>query len=485
MSNQSQPGGAERFRAPPVSHREMVLIVSGIMLAMLLAALDQTIVAPALPTMGASLGHADYLPWVVTAYLLTSIATSPLYGRIADVHGRRPTIFAAVLFFIAGSVVCALAGNMFVLIAGRAVQGLGGGGLFALSQIVIGDLVPPRERGRLTAWIAGTWAVASVAGPLLGGFFADYLHWSLVFWINLPLGALALAIMSEPLKKLQVADRERQLDFAGAGLIIVMTATLLLALNWGGSVYAWGSPTVLALLAAVVVLAGALVARLVSAREPLISLDVLRSPVVVAACGAVAFTQGAHLGLTVFIPIYLQQGLELSVSASGTALLGFMLGTVAGSWVCGRLLLRVERYNLVAVFGAGVSAAGMLAFALTVHVGSLFLAEILMAVAGFGAGLTFPIATVSAQNAVARADLGAATGLITFLRQLGGALGVAALGALASAYGLSFAREGADLSSAGATDPGAFGVLFYAAALIMATTFVCYALMPEKPLEGR
>ncbi|MCE7029426.1 MDR family MFS transporter [Jiella avicenniae] len=485
MSNAQTNARADGFTAPPISTRQMYFIVGGVMLAMLLAALDQTIVAPALPTIGDRLGHVDYLPWVVTAYLLTSIATAPLYGKIADLYGRRPTIFAAVFFFVAGSVVCGLAGHMFVLILGRAIQGLGGGGLFAMAMIVIGDLVPPRERGRLTAWTAGTWAVASVAGPLLGGAFADHLHWSLIFWINLPLGVLALAIMNAPLKALTKGNPDRRLDLAGAGLLVVATTALLLALNWGGNTYAWTSLPILSLIAGFLALGAVLAWRLLTAPEPLIALEVLRNPIVCAASAAVALTQGAHLGLTVFIPIYLQTSLDMSVSASGSALLGFMLGTVLGAWISGRLLMRVRRYKLMAVFGAGISAAGILVMGLTAGLASLFLAEALMIAAGFGAGLTFPIATISAQNAVAQSELGAATGLVTFLRQLGGAIGVAVLGAIALAYGLPMSREGAVTAAQGGGEAGLYAIIFYAAALAMAGTTLSYVLMPEKPLaEG-
>ncbi|TIM03763.1 MAG: MFS transporter, partial [Mesorhizobium sp.] len=171
-------------------------IIGGVLLSMLLAALDQTIVAPAMPTIGHALGNAHYLPWIVTGYLLTATAVAPLYGKISDVYGRRPTVYAAILIFLAGSLVSAMAPNMFVLVVGRAIQGAGGGGLFALTQTVVGDLVPPRERARYAAWFSGTWAVASVAGPLLGGTFAEHLHWSLIFWINIPLGVLAMAIIN-------------------------------------------------------------------------------------------------------------------------------------------------------------------------------------------------------------------------------------------------------------------------------------------------
>ena len=221
--------------ATPLTESEKNAIIGGVLLSMLLAALDQTIIAPAMPTIARALGHAEYLPWMVTGYLLTATAVAPLYGKISDVYGRRPTIYAAILIFLVGSLVSALAPNMFVLVIGRAIQGAGGGGLFALAQTVIGDLVPPRERARYAAWVSGTWAVASIAGPLLGGTFAEHLHWSLIFWINIPLGLLAMAIINKPLKKLPIAAKHHRIDGLGAGLLVIATSIQLLALNWAAA----------------------------------------------------------------------------------------------------------------------------------------------------------------------------------------------------------------------------------------------------------
>ncbi|WP_040485686.1 MDR family MFS transporter [Lutibaculum baratangense] len=486
MNDQPHFEPTQGFRPPPITDREMTAIVGGVMLAMLLAALDQTIVAPAMPTIGAHLGHAHYLPWIVTAYLLTSTATAPLYGRISDMYGRRPTIAGAVIVFVLGSVICALAQNMFVLIAGRAVQGLGGGGLFALTQTIIGDLVPPRERGRFAAWISGTWAVASVAGPLLGGYFADHLHWSLIFWINVPLGALALLIMNRPLRKLQVERQAHRFDVVGAFLLILATAALLLALNWGGATYPWLSAPVLLLFVASGLIAALLGFHLTRAKAPLISIEILRNPIVRAATAAMFMAQAGNVGLTVFLPIYLQHGLGLSVSASGTALLGLLLGTVAGAWMSGRLLLRVVRYKLMALAGAAISFGGLCVLAFTAAGASLLWVEILTVFIGYGMGLTFPIAIVAAQNAVKRAELGATTGVVTFLRSLGGAFGVAVLGAIALGYGIPMAREGAavEIADAAVAD-NAFAIVFATSAGMMALVFLGFALMRQKPLQGR
>jgi MFS family permease len=198
-------------------------IVVGVLLAMFLAALDQTIVAPALPTIGASLGNTEYLSWIVSAYLLTATAVTPLYGKLADIRGRRPVIFGAIGIFVAGSIISALAQSMLVLVLGRAIQGVGGGGLGALAMTVIGDVVAPRERGQYQGYISGMWGIASLAGPIVGGFLAHKVHWSMIFWINLPLAVFAMAVLSKPLKKLQSPRNRHRLDLPGSGLVILAT----------------------------------------------------------------------------------------------------------------------------------------------------------------------------------------------------------------------------------------------------------------------
>ncbi|HEX4296497.1 MAG TPA: MFS transporter, partial [Devosia sp.] len=268
---------------PQLSDRDRTVTMIGILTAMLLAALDQSIVAPAMPTIGGTLGNPQYLPWIVTAYLLAATAVAPLYGRVSDIYGRRPTLYAALGLFLFGSLIAALSPNIFVLIGARAVQGLGGGGLFALSQILIGDMLPPRERGRYAAWISGMWAVAGIAGPLLGGTLAEF-YWPSIFWLNLPLGALALFVINGPLKKLAVATHPHRLDIPGAVLLIFATSTLLLMLNWAGSAYPWASPQIIGLGVLSVLFWIGFGIRIARAAEPLVSFEVLGNPVVLAAC---------------------------------------------------------------------------------------------------------------------------------------------------------------------------------------------------------
>ncbi|RWC64425.1 MDR family MFS transporter [Mesorhizobium sp.] len=468
----------------PLSESEKNAIIGGVLLSMLLAALDQTIVAPAMPTMARLLGHAEYLPWIVTGYLLTATAMAPLYGKISDVYGRRPTIYAAILIFLAGSLVSAMAPNMLVLIVGRAIQGAGGGGLFALAQTVIGDLVPPRERARYSAWIAGTWAIASIAGPLLGGTFAEHLHWSLIFWINIPLGLVAMAIINKPLRKLPIAAKHHRIDGLGALLLVAATALLLLALNWGGSEYPWLSREILGLLACSTVIWSAFALRLLRAAEPLISLEVLSNAIVLSGTLSLFLLQAANIGLAVYLPVYLQSILGLSASESGTAMLGLMLGTVAGATISGRTIQRFVHYKRIAMVGVAFAILCLGVLSLVAGHASLLIVEILTTCIGLGSGTTFPVATVAVQNAVDQAHLGVATGVLTFLRSLGSALGVAILGAVALGYGLPLAGEGTQAAST-AVEAQAFVMIFFTAAAMLVMALVALVLMPEKPLRGR
>ncbi len=233
----------------PLTHRQTLLIVLGVLLPTFMGSLDQTILATALPTIGRDFGDMHNLPWLITAYLLAATAVIPLYGKVADIHGRRFTLRIAILTYMAGSLVCALAPNMPVLILGRVLHGLGGGGLSSMGMIVLGDLVSPKERGRYYGYFAVAYTTAGGTGPLLGGLIADHLHWSVIFWINIPMGLAALAITSSLLRRLPRYERPHQLDFVGAALIVLASVSFMLALNIGGVRYAWTSPPILALLA--------------------------------------------------------------------------------------------------------------------------------------------------------------------------------------------------------------------------------------------
>ena len=466
-----------------LTERDRTATMIGILTAMLLAALDQSIVTPAMPTIGGQLGGQQYLPWIVTAYLLTSTAVAPLYGKVSDIYGRRNTLYGALGLFLLGSIIAALAPNMFVLIAARAVQGLGGGGLFALTQIVIGDMLPPRERGRYSAWISGMWAIASIAGPLLGGTLAE-LHWSLIFWLNLPLGILAIFVVDKPLRKLVVPRHAHKLDAPGASALVAATAALLLLLNWGGTTYPWFSGEILGLAAISLVLWITFGLRVSRAPEPLISLEVLGNPIVLTGCFAMFMVSAANIGLAVYLPVYAQAYLGLSPAQSGYALLGFLLGSVTGATLSGRLTIRIVHVKRIALIGAAASGIAMIGLGLAAGGKSLVVLEILLVLVGLGMGLTFPVTTVSVQNGVDQKHLGVATGVMTFLRSLGAALGVAVLGAIALGYGIPLGAETGGQPIALA-DAGPFAVLFYVMAAMMLAAAVIYLIMPHKALRGK
>jgi MFS family permease len=283
---------------PDLDKASIRRIMIGIVLAMLLAAMDQTIVATALPTIGNDLHDVEHLPWVVTAYLLSGTAVTPLYGKFADVIGRRTTMMTAIGIFLVGSILSAIAPTMWFLIAARFLQGLGGGGLIALSQTIVGDVIPPRERMRYQGYFAMVFVTSSIAGPVLGGFFAERLHWSLIFWINVPLGILAFAMTNDVMKRLPRHERPHKIDVIGAVLVIVATVTLLLALSWGGGSYAWTSPQVVGLLVVALVTTVLFVRRLMTAAEPFIPLSVTLHPVVAAAAISSFFAGGTMVGRT-------------------------------------------------------------------------------------------------------------------------------------------------------------------------------------------
>ena len=285
---------------------------------------------------------------MVTAYLLSATAVTPLFGKLSDIYGRRTVMLVAVGVFIVGSVACALAPTMWMLILGRALQGIGGGGILPLAQTIIADLMSPRERPRWQAYFATMFMAASTIGPVLGGLLTDHLHWSLIFWINVPLGLVALMMSDRALRRLPRYDRPHRLDLVGAALMVGATITLLLALGWGGTHYRWMSLPILGLLAASAALWALFTWRLLTAPEPFIPLSMLRERVVGIITFVGFFSIGTVVGLSLVLPLYLELVLGLSASGSGTAMIAFMAGTVLGSVVAGRLLARLDRYKRVA-----------------------------------------------------------------------------------------------------------------------------------------
>jgi EmrB/QacA subfamily drug resistance transporter len=473
-----------------LGEREVRAIIGGIVLAMFLGALDQTIVATALPTIGRELGNAELIPWVITAYLISATAVTPLYGKFSDIHGRRFALITAVSVFVIGSIACALAPNMLWLIIARAMQGLGGGGLISLAQTIVADVVPPRERGKYQAYIAGVFLTASVAGPTIGGVIAQFLHWSVIFWVNLPLGALALWMSYTTLARLPRHERPHRLDLPGAGLMVCATVALLLALSWGGNVYAWASGPVIGLIGLSILIWIAFGLRLVTAREPLIPLPLFANQVVRTGVLAAAFGMGTFIGMTIYLPVYYETVWGLNAAQSGLALLPLMLGTVIGATTSGRLMMRLDHYKRVPLVGLSLAVSATLVLALFVTGLPFWAVVTLIAIISAGNGTLLPVTTVAIQNAVALHQVGTVTGAMGFFRQLGGALMVAALGAIVLG-GLGAADPDAARalrSGALTADPerfaGAFSWAFGFAALILAGALGFLVRMRELPLRS-
>jgi EmrB/QacA subfamily drug resistance transporter len=474
---------------PVMSHAEVRTIIMGLMLSLLLAALDQTIIATALPTIGKELGDLEHLPWVVTSYLLTATAVTPLYGKFSDTHGRRVTMLIGIAIFVLGSVACALAPNMLILILARGLQGLGGGGLIALAQTIVADIVAPKERGRYQVYFASVFMTASLAGPVLGGFFAEHFHWSMIFWINLPLGLIAFAIAWQGLKRLPRHDRPHRLDLLGAALLVAATVVLMLALSWGGLRYPWGSAQIFGLVALSLVLWVLFAMRMRLAHEPLIPPGILRNPVVRMGTLAACFGMGTYIGLTIYLPVYFEAVRGLSASESGLALIPLGVGTVVGAMGSGRSMAKVTHYKRIPVIG--LVFAIVTTALLTVFANSLPLAaiEAMLFVLSVGLGTLLPVTTVAIQNAVALHELGTATGTANFFRSLGGAIIVAVFGAILIGFtgttgAASFETLAASAAQSGVNLSDVFRYVFAAGTCGFALAFLFILLMKELPLRS-
>jgi EmrB/QacA subfamily drug resistance transporter len=415
-----------------LSHRQILLIYSGLMLGILLAALDQTIVATALPTIVGELGGIEHLSWVVTAYLLSSTASVPLYGKISDLYGRRVVFQFAIVTFLVGSALAGAAQNMAWLIVARGIQGIGGGGLLAMAMTIIGDVLSPRERGWYQGYIGSVFAFASIVGPLVGGFFVDNLTWRWIFYINLPLGAVALVVTSAVLR-LPFRRQPHRIDLLGSALLVASVVSLLLLAVWGGSTYSWDSPAILGLGAAGVVLGALFLVQERRAEEPIIPLRLFRIRTVALSAG-IMFLVGATLfGTVVFLPLYIQAVLGASATNSGLLLLPLMMGVVTTSIASGRIISRTGRYRLWPVVGMATCTVGMYLLSGLEPGSSDVYASVSMAVLGLGIGMVMQVMVLATQNAVEHRDLGAATSAANFFRSIGGTFGTAVLGAIFSA----------------------------------------------------
>jgi EmrB/QacA subfamily drug resistance transporter len=412
-----------------VSRREFRTVMAGLLLVLALASLDQNIVATALPGIVSELGGLAHLSWVVTAFLVASTATTPLYGKLSDSYGRRAMFFVAVGVFLAGSALCGLAQDMGQLIAFRAVQGLGAGGLITLAQTTVGDLLAPRERGRYQGLFTAVFAACSVAGPLLGGFITDALSWRWIFYINLPVGALALGLIAVTLRRPNRVVRHR-IDVAGAALMVGGTTATILVLTLDASAAAWSRPATWLEAASAVICFVLLVVRERHAAEPILPPRLFRDRVFVVGATAMGLTAVALFGAIIFLPLFFQLVLGARASQAGLMLSPLMGGVIVASVVGGRLVSRTGRYKFLPVTGLSVACAAFLLLAwLSRSRGTVLPLELALVGLGLGLGLVMPNLTTAIQNAVLPEDLGVATSAASFFRSLGGAFGVALSGA--------------------------------------------------------
>jgi EmrB/QacA subfamily drug resistance transporter len=485
------PSAAVETSPNPLTKAEIRLVFYGLMLGGFLSAVNQTIVATVLPTIGRELGNFEDLSWVIIAYLLSSTVVAPLYGKLSDIHGRRTMMLTALGLFIAGSVASALAPSTAVLIAARTLQGIGGGGIVPLVQTTVADMITPRERGHYQAYMGTAWVVAGVAGPALGGLIADQLHWSLVFWLNVPLGLVAAGLTSSSMKRLPRHQRAHKLDILGATLLIAASVALLLALTSGGTRVAWWSPTIFTLFASSLLLAVAFAWWLRRAPEPFLPLTVLANPIVRAGTGATACALGVMTGLMIYMPLYYEVVHKLTPTQSGLALIPVIVLTTPGSMLSGRAMMHLRHYKMSPYIGIALTIATLSTLVLwpAMPLGWAILAAGLI---GLGVGTVFPVATVSIQNAVARHEVGTATGAMNFFRALNSALIVAIMGAiLLGGLGATPERGGIGIellaSSAGAAGidvANVFRWVFFAGLVFAVLAMVAMLLLEERPLRG-
>ena len=469
---------AETQPTPPKSltHRETMLIVLGVLLPVFMGSLDNTILASALPTIGREFGDVQNLPWLVTAYLIANTAITALYGKISDIHGRRVTLLIALSLYMAGSLVCALAPNMLVLILGRVLHGLGGGGLTSTGMVVLGDIAAPRDRGKYYGYFSAVYTTAGACGPVLGGVIAEYLHWSVIFWMNIPLGLIAVGLTLTLLRRLPRHEQPHRLDFLGATLIMTASVAFMLALSMGGVRYPWSSPPILALFAITLMIGAGFVARLLTAPEPLIPLAIVADREARLSIMVNTFGWAPIVGLHIFLPIYLQNVVGMAPALAGLSvlMLAVMLNISAG--VTGTILPRQKRYKTLPILGLLLAIAALLVLAWRASNMTLWEFEALLFLIGLGFGALPPLSATALQNNVSIHTYGSAVATMQFSRNLFATIVVAVFGVIV------LTGAGGDAATASQYSADGFSRIFYVSAACFAVALAAVALIEEKPL---
>ncbi|MEU4691458.1 MDR family MFS transporter [Actinoplanes sp. NPDC023714] len=414
-----------------LSKRQVNVVFVAILLGMLLAALDQTIVSTALPTIVADLGGAGHMSWVVTAYLLAETIATVLAGKFGDLFGRKLVFQVSAVVFVAGSALCGVAQDIIMLVAARAIQGVGGGGLMVTAMALIADVIPLRDRGKYQGALGAVFGVTTVVGPTLGGLFTDHLSWRWAFYINVPIAIVVIGMAAKAIPSISSGGRP-VIDYAGIGLVAAGATTMILALEWGGSEYAWTSPTIIGMFAASVALFAGFVVVELRAREPMLPMRLFRNSVFTV-CSTLSFIVGfAMLGAMTFLPTYLQYVDGVSATGSGVRTLPMVAGLFIMSMVSGNVVSRTGRYKVFPIAGGAVMTLGLYLMSTMDTTTSTWLESLYMFVLGAGIGLSMQVLTIVVQNTVPYADLGTATSGVTFFRTLGSSFGTAVFGTLYS-----------------------------------------------------
>lgn len=479
------------------SRQEIRAVFFGLMIVLALGAIDQSIVATALPRIMSDLGGIAHLSWVVTAYVLASTATMPLYGKLSDQYGRKPVLYASILIFLAGSVLSGLAQSLPQLIAFRAVQGAGAGGLVPLAQIIIGDLVPPAQRGRRQGAIVSVIAVCSVLGPVIGGVITDLLSWHWIFYVNLPIGAVSLAIIARVLRP-RTPLGIRRIDYLGAALLTSATTGFLLVLALGGTEWPWASPQVAICAVGALVLTLLFLRHAASTPEPVLPLELFGDRLFVVASTVLALTFMGMMGAALFFPIFFQLVMGVSPSHSGFLSGPLMLGMVISSIFNGRVLLRGGRYKPAQVAGLSLAACAFAVLSWAVATAqSLFVIEPALLSVGLGLGLVMPNMTIAVQNALPLTHRGVGTAALAFFRSLGGLVGVTGAGAILALqlHQAAPGAEGGGLPGAGLPPEAllalvadyrqAIATVFATGTVVVAVALGVLLFLPERPLRSQ